>query len=69
MDIAFALKEFGLDKYIEKFEREEIDLFVFSMLNSDDLIELGIDEDDRPAFLRAFDTYRDIFGNVDIFNC
>lgn len=55
-----------MEKYIEKFEREEIDLFVFSMLKSDDLAELGIKEADRPAFVRAFYTYRDIFDNVDI---
>lgn len=66
INIATILKEVGMEKYIEKFEREEIDLLVFSMLKSDDLAELGIEEADRPAIVRAFYTYRDVFGNVDI---
>lgn len=65
IDIASVLVEIGMEKYIEKFEREEIDVFVFSHLKIDDLVELSIDEADHSAFARAFDSYRDIFANVD----
>lgn len=57
-----VLKEIHLQKYIEQFNREEIDLFVFSILDVNDLVELGIDEKDRPIMLDAIKTYASLFN-------
>lgn len=57
------LKEINMKKYADLFAREEIDLFVFSVLSVNDLIELGIDEVDRPILMTAVQTYKEIFGN------
>lgn len=62
------LTEIGMEKYINLFEEEEVDVFVFSMLKIDDLTELGIDEIDRPVFVNAIDTYRDMSGNANTLN-
>lgn len=59
------LKEINMKKYADLFEREEIDLFVFSLLSVADLIELGIDEEDRSILMTAVQTYREFFGNYE----
>lgn len=55
--IESVLKEIGLEKYIEKFQMEEIDLFVFFHLVPEDLIELNIAEEDHETMLQAIKTY------------
>lgn len=62
LKIESILKDIHLEKYIDQFNREEIDLYVFSVLNADDLIELSIDEKDRPIMLDAIKTYSNVFN-------
>lgn len=57
LTVETILKEIGMDKYIEKFQLEEIDLFVFFNLDPADLHELNIDEADRGILLQAIKTY------------
>lgn len=59
------LKEINLKKYVRLFEREEIDLFVFTLLTADDLIELGIEEDDRSILLDTIQNYQELLSNVE----
>lgn len=58
------LKEINLEKYTDLFDREEIDLFVFSTLTLDDMNTLEIDNSDRPILMKAIENYSEIFGNV-----
>lgn len=58
------LKEVNLEKYTDLFDREEIDLFVFSTLTLDDMNTLEIDNSDRPILMKAIENYSEIFGNV-----
>lgn len=51
------LKELHLEKYVEMFDRHEIDLFVFGQMTADELDELGIEEDDREILLDAIESY------------
>lgn len=51
------LKEMNMQKYINLFIKEEIDLYVFFNLNYQDMIELGIEEADRPILLNAIDFF------------
>lgn len=55
--IESVLKEIGLQKYIEKFQLEEIDLFVFFHLEPADLFVLNIAEEDHETMLQAIKTY------------
>lgn len=57
------LKEMHMEKYMALFAREEVDLFVFLTLNSNDLAELGIDGADRSILLNAIGCYTEFFGN------
>lgn len=59
------LREINLKKYSDLFAREEVDLFVFSLLTANDLVELGIDENDQPILMAAIQNYREFFGNVE----
>lgn len=59
------LKERNMQKYANLFVREEVDLFVFLMLDDQDMIELGIEEKDRPILMKAINYYTDFFGNAD----
>lgn len=56
------LKEIKMQKYASLFASEEVDLFVFLMLNADDMVELGIEEADRPILLNAIHCYTEFFG-------
>lgn len=58
--MANVLKDIGMEKYVDLFKNQEIDLFVFGKLCNDDLTELGVDEADRPAILGAIDMYNDV---------
>lgn len=53
ISVDMILREIGLEKYIGKFEMEEVELLTFSMLNYDDLVELDVDEGDRETILYA----------------
>lgn len=57
LSIESVLKDIGMEKYIEKFHLEEIDLFVFSHLEPEDLFELHIDEKDHEILLQAIKVY------------
>lgn len=63
LNVELILRDIGLEKYIKKFMIEEIDMFVFSMLNEHDLIELEIDEEDRKTILKAVELYSDCYGS------
>lgn len=52
-NVVNVLKDIGLDKYIEKFEKEEVDLLVFCNLSPEDLFTLNIDREDHEVMLRA----------------
>lgn len=52
-----VLKDIGMEKYIEKFRLEEIDLFVFFNLQPEDLHELNIDEKDHETLLQAIKVF------------
>lgn len=62
IDIENILKEINMEKYIDMFNREEINVCVFCMLTDADLVELKIDEDDRQPMLDAVKSYCDIFN-------
>lgn len=57
LSIESVLKDIGMKKYIEKFQLEEIDLFVFFHLQPEDLFELNIDEKDHETLLQAIKVY------------
>lgn len=57
LNIESVLKDIGMQKYIEKFLLEEIDLFVFLHLLPQDLYELNIDEKDHETILQAIQVY------------
>lgn len=57
LNIESVLKDIGMQKYIEKFLLEEIDLFVFVHLLPQDLYELNIDEKDHETILQAIQVY------------
>lgn len=57
------LKEINMKKYADLFAREEVDLFVFSLLSVGDLIELGIDKEDHSILMTAVQTYKEFFGH------
>lgn len=57
LSIESVLRDIGLKKYIEKFQQEEIDLFVFFHLQPEDLFELKIDEKDHETLLQAIKVY------------
>lgn len=59
------LKEINMQKYVNLFVKEEVDLFVFLMLTNEDMAELGINEDDRPILTNAINCYTEFFGNPD----
>ncbi|XP_031618251.1 uncharacterized protein LOC116337648 [Contarinia nasturtii] len=61
--VTSILKEINMQKYAVLFAKEEIDLFVFLLLTSDDMVVLGIDPDDRDILLNAVCCYREFFGN------
>lgn len=52
----------NMQKYANLFVKEEVDLFVFLMLDIHDMIELGIEEEDRPILMRAINFYTEFFG-------
>ena len=52
-NVQSILHEIGMEKYVEEFEREEIDVMVFLMLSADDLKELNIAEEDQHIILKA----------------
>lgn len=48
------LNDIGMSKYIELFQNEEIDYMVFKMLTNEDLITIGIDnQNDREIVMNA----------------
>lgn len=57
LSVETILKEIGMAKYIEKFQLEEIDLFVFFNLEPEDMFTLNIDEADHGILLQAIKTY------------
>lgn len=59
------LKEINMQKYAALFVREEIDLYVFLLLTMDDMVELDIDEADRPILMNAIHCYTEFIGNSD----
>lgn len=59
------LKEIHMQKYAALFVREEIDFYVFLLLTIDDMIELDIDEADRPILMNAIHSYTKLIGNSD----
>lgn len=61
--VTSILKEINMQKYAILFAKEEIDLFVFLMLTSDDMVDLGIDPADRDILLNAIDCFKEFFGN------
>lgn len=61
LNVELILRDIGLVKYCEKFVREEIDMFVFSMLTESDLVELNIDGEDRETILKAVELYSDCY--------
>lgn len=61
LNVELILRDIGLVKYCEKFVREEIDMFVFSMLTESDLIELNIESEDRKTILKAVELYSDCY--------
>lgn len=60
LTIESVLKEIGLQKYIEKFQLEEVDLFVFFQLNPEDLYKLEIDEGDHKIILQTIEFYENM---------
>lgn len=56
------LKEINLEKYAILFAREEVDLLVFLLLTYNDLVELGVEEEDRDILLNAVHCYTEVFG-------
>lgn len=63
LSIESVLKDIGMQKYIEKFLLEEIDLFVFFHLEPKDLYTLNIAEEDHETILQAIQMY-DIWFDV-----
>lgn len=63
LKIETVFKEIHMEKYIEQFTKEEIDLYVFSLLDESDLDELNIDEMDRPIMLEAINTFSSTFND------
>lgn len=59
------LKEINLEKYAILFAKEEVDLLVFLLLTPEDLVELGIEEEDRDILLNAVRCYTEFFGTPD----
>lgn len=59
--MATILKDIHMEKYIDKFYKEEIDIQVFCVLTLDDLQELNIEMADMKTFLDAIQFYSDIF--------
>lgn len=57
LNVELILRDIGLEKYIPKFRSEEIDMFVFSLLTENDLIELNIAREDRETIIKAVELY------------
>lgn len=59
------LKQINMQKYSDLFAEEEIDLLVFLMLTEEEMVEIGIEEDDRPVFIHAINCYSNFFANAE----
>lgn len=63
--VVSILKELNMHKYIELFEREEVDLLIFCLASHDDLLSMGVDEADCAVLVNAIEKFSEIFGGAE----
>lgn len=62
IDIVAILEDLKMDRYIDLFRREEIDLLAFCLLEREDLLEIKIPEEDIEPLMQAIVVHSDLLN-------
>lgn len=62
IDIVAILEDLKMDRYIDLFRREEIDLLAFCLLEREDLLEINIPEEDIEPLMQAIVVHSDLLN-------